>query len=303
VKTEDPFSTRAAPTRTADIWDSFTYFVFLDHNRTDAEASYLYDLLKHEGLLEMAKVQHLAGKWSGQVGLVASSKLKGLQPGRKTSVLRDLMTTIADSEQCILEGHRYFRKHGVTGSWITSRTRTKPDVDKLLWEWGWNDYQKNPDHIWRFGLTKGILLLNSIGLALNYCPPSRQVHRFMEEDMGRRPISQPSSGPSSQTSSIWSWSTDFAAIRGVQTVASTISPQTQRATTADVGHSIWYWKSAQGLLAFTRGGLRKKLTPKRFLDFLLARSYNLPDFSEALHDIDVVDQLATDLRSYVAAMP
>ncbi len=32
-----------------------------------------------------------------------------------------------------------------------------------------------PKHIWRFGMTKCILMLNGMGLALDHCPPSWQV--------------------------------------------------------------------------------------------------------------------------------
>lgn len=191
-----------------------------------------------------------------------------------------------------MEGAEYFKANNVTPAYLAARTRTIDDVDVLLWEWGWAD---NPRHIWRLGLTKSILLLNGMGLALDHCPPSWQVLKFAEEELGRHfsPLLFQGEPPANSVQ----WSEAFTAIGDTRKVARQLASTIPGVTTADVGNALWYWKSGQNLL--TRSPLRKKLSPSMLLVFLKSQKQSLTDFGKEMGDIDAVDQLTSDLKSYL----
>jgi hypothetical protein len=294
----EPFSARHGPRRTSEIWDSFSYFVFLDHNRNNAEVQFLYDTLRSQHLLGMNKVLKLRTKWSQVVHTYANRAMKTSLP-RKRAALGSLLAHLPDAERSILEGALYFLSNSVSPSYLVRRTKTERDVNDLVYEWARADYTLNPKHIWRFGMTKSILMLNSMGLALDHCPPSWQVLKFVEDDLGKQVNPQLyQDEPTAVT-----WANAYIAIGAVRSVASQISAKVPKVTTADVGNALWYWKSAQHLLAFSRGSLRRKLTPLRLLEFLRKTKSGLESFGNELSDIDSIDSLTSELKNYLVAIP
>jgi hypothetical protein len=224
--------------------------------------------------------------------------MKGSSP-RKHAALGSLLAHVQDAERSILEGAIYFTNNKVSPSYLLRRTNTEKDVNDLVYEWGRSDPALNPKHIWRFGMTKTILLLNGMGLALDHCPPSWQVLRFVEEDLGKQVNPQLyQDEPTAVT-----WANAYIAIGAVRAVARQISAKIPKVTTADVGNALWYWKSAQHLLAFSRGALRRKLTPSVLLNFLRARRSSLESFGSELFDIDSIDSLASELKTFLLSIP
>ncbi len=293
-----PFSGRKVPRRTSDVWDYFSYFVFLDHNRLNAEVAYIYDVLDKARLLDMTRVLKLRTNWSKAVRDYLAKSSKGLSP-RKQSAISSLLRNVLDAERCILEGANYFTTRSVSPSYLISRTRTVKDANDLVYEWSWPDYATNPNHIWRFGLTKSFLFLNDMGLAVDHCPPSWQVLKFVEEDLGKNvsPLLYQDEPPAV------TWTNAYIAIGEVRQVARGAASRIKGVTTADVGHGLWYWKSAQNLLTFSRGGLRRRLTPAKLIDFLERRRSSLQAFGSEMADIDSVDPLAAELKRFVQSNP
>jgi hypothetical protein len=224
--------------------------------------------------------------------------MKGSSP-RRRAALGSLLAHLQDAERSILEGAIYFSANKVSPSYLLGRTKTEQDVNDLVYEWARSDPTLNPKHIWRFGMTKSILMLNALGLALDHCPPSWQVLRFVEEDLGKQV--NPQLYQDEPTAVMWA--NAYIAIGAVRAVARQISAKIPKVTTADVGNALWYWKSAQHLLAFSRGALRKKLTPSRLLEFLRKTNSSLESFGSELSDIDSIDNLASELKAYLQAIP
>lgn len=82
VMNGEPFSRNKLPKTTDEIWDNFSYFAFLDHNRTTAQVNFLYDTLESAGLLKLAKIQTLRTKWSQETEARE-------QPAQQTSLLKE----------------------------------------------------------------------------------------------------------------------------------------------------------------------------------------------------------------------
>src|SRR3972149_9332323 len=82
----EPFSARHGPRRTSEIWDSFSYFVFLDHNRNNAEVQFLYDLLRRQHLLDMERVLKLRTNWSKAVHTYVNKAMKVSSPRRRAAL-------------------------------------------------------------------------------------------------------------------------------------------------------------------------------------------------------------------------
>jgi len=63
VLEEDPATSRRLPRAMDTIWRNFVWGVFLDQNRLEAEANYVYDLIDDAGLFEPSTIKRLGIKW------------------------------------------------------------------------------------------------------------------------------------------------------------------------------------------------------------------------------------------------
>jgi len=296
VLRESSFAKNTLPRKSSLVWDDFTYFAFLDFNRTDAQANYLYELFEKGDLLDQSTILRLGTRWAQKARSHASVRLARLGIGRKRQTLSEMSGgQLDEANRTLVEAAHFFRDNSVTPEFLRRNTTDLNLTNDLIMRVCYPDREKNPRHIHRFGLTKFILFLNDYGLALNYCPPSRQVLSFVERELMHR--IRPSLLSEDQEL-VENWADLFIAIGKMRSLAQTLTTTLSvGVTTADVGHTIWLYKSTQNLLAFSR--LRPRLTPRKFLAFVDASGWELSDLTSRLTDIDEVDGLAEELRDFL----
>lgn len=299
VLEEDPASGRKLPRNSTRIWDVFTYDALFDANRSDAEVGYLHKVLGKHGLLELGSVLKQKTKWADEARKVAQKELTKLPSGRK----RRLLSTFADSQaedanRCLLEAANYFTTMKVSASFLRERTRNYGETSSFIVEIA---YPNSIHHIFNIGLTKTILWLQSFGLALDFCPPSRQVIGFVDEDLGVK-MKRSLYVEDKELAEIW---TDyFNCIAKIRAVAQDLRDRLHKPiATRDVGMAVWYYKSCQSLIARFRAGLKRKFTPAVLMSFLNRNKWNLGELAERLCDIDEIDNLASALREFTSSSP
>ena len=287
---EDPATSRYLPRSKHEIWKNFVWGVFLDQNRLEAESNYVYDVVDSAGLFEPSKVRKLGIRWGDKMCKVCRREMRNVD-GRKRGILQAVVheSSVEKATRCILESVRYFEN--ITPSVIRKRTLTQEGTNELMTEIA---YPRSEDHIFNIGLTKTILWLQSFGLGNHLCPPSRQAMKFVEEDLGIRLGRE-------FEDEMGVWGYYFAPfLSEITKVAKKVEKTLNIPVTArDVGKAIWYYKSCQSLVATLRQGLKKLLTPRVLLDFIDSRKWSLSDLAKRLTDIDEIDVLREDLRTFV----
>jgi hypothetical protein len=291
VLAEDPASERELPDSFNEIWNNFAWAVFLDANRSDAEVNYLYDVFNRVGLLNLRTIRRLGLEWTERIRETCQREIKGVT-GRKEGLLKAMTheALLEKATRCILESAEYFSQ--VSPEIIRERTGSQGETDELVTEIA---YPNSPSHIYNIGLTKTILWLQSFGLALHAVPPSRQVLSFAEEDlevdfMPRR----------YEDDELGLWSYYFPLLKKMDEISVELGRSLKMPVTPrDVGKAIWYYKSCQSLVAQFRTGLKWKLTPKVLLRFLAIRGWTLGDLADRIGNIDEIDELANDLRTFI----
>jgi hypothetical protein len=81
-------------------------------------------------------------------------------------------------------------------------------------------------------------------------------------------------------------------------VASFVSTRLKKpVTTKQAQLAAWYLESCRGLPGMERR--RRRLTPRVLLDFLESRGWNIDDLSGRLGDVERLEDLGEELRSFV----
>jgi len=290
VLEEDPAASQHLPRKMDKIWENFVWGVFLDQNRLEAEANYVYDVVDDARLFEPSTVKRLGIKWGERVHEVCQKELRNVA-GRKRGILQavTLPSSVEKATRCILECVSYFET--LSPELIRERTKTLEGTNDLVAEIA---YPQSEAHIFNIGLTKTILWLQSFGLGNHLCPPSRQAMNFVEEDLGVRLGRE-------FEDDMGVWAYYFAPFLSQITKVKEEVEKSLKITITerDIGKAIWYYKSCQTLVASLRQGLKSRLTPKVLLEFLDTRRWTLPDLAERLTDIDEIDSLREDLKRFI----
>jgi len=82
-------------------------------------------------------------------------------------------------------------------------------------------------------------------------------------------------------------------------VANLVSRQLKKPITAKQAQlAAWYLESCRGLPGMERR--RRRLTPRVFLNFLESRGWNIDNLSERLGNVERLEDLGEELRSFVS---
>ena len=90
VLREDPAFSRELPDNLDDIWANFTWAIFLDANRSDAEVNYLYDVFTGYRLLSLRTIRTLVLEWSERIREACNREIRRVS-GRKEALLKAMM--------------------------------------------------------------------------------------------------------------------------------------------------------------------------------------------------------------------
>jgi ribosomal protein L31 len=295
---EDPFEKRVLPNNTKEIWNNFTWHIFLTEDRNIAQVSFIHNSLLPTGILDLELVYEMERKdWIEKFKKEVEKTIKNLS-GIKYNIMK---TTISDEQleemsTSIKDLSIFFKNNNVNKKFLLEKTKNDVAIGNFIVEMA---SAKHPNHIRYIGFTKSVLWLNHFGLALNFCPNSRQVKNFIEEDMGE----------TIETKSYYKGSrikveadadeyTFFVFQGKIRKFKEDLQIfMKSHITVRDVQLAIWYYKTAQSLLSNTH--FRKKLTPKMLLDYFDARKMTLDDFDDKINNIDEIDDLREDLKHFV----
>lgn len=287
VLIENPASNRSIPGTVNEVWDSFSYWIFLSANRSEADARYLHRLFSTHGLIDRIEFQGLGYDWVRRVEEVGEAEFSQVYSQRKKGLLTTFLKSESRDEayRCFNEGIRYFRVNFPSIQRFQNRTRDKQAINDLLAEIA---YPKSQQHVYNFGLTKTILWLQGFGLALAHCSPSRQARMFLWEDIKRNSSLAPQVG----WFDYWPWLKEVCEIADDMGV-----------TARDINSAIWFYKTPQSLLTRFKRGLKGRFTPRTLLNYLDYKKWVLPEMSWRMVDIDQIDELALDITTFMEKIP
>lgn len=283
VISENPASARSIPGTMDEVWDAFSYWIFLSANRSEADAHYLHDLFSANGLADIDEFQRLGYDWVRRIGEVGETELGRVIIQRKKGVLSTFLQSdsLDDAFRCFNDGVRYFRFNFPSVQRFRHKTRDNKSINDLIAEIAW---PKSPKHVFNFGLTKTTLWLQGFGLALEHCSPSRQARMFLWEDIKHNSTLAPQVG----WHEYWPWLKQICEIADYHGV-----------TARDINSAIWFYKTPQSLLTRIKRGLKGRFTPRTLLNYLDYKNWKLPDISWRMVDIDEIDELALDIKTFM----
>lgn len=283
VIAENPASNRSIPGTVDEIWDAFSYWIFLSSNRSEADANYLHDLFSANDLADMNEFQRLGYDWVRRIKEVGETELSKDIIQRKKGVLSIFLQSesLDEAFRCFNDGVRYFNVNFPSVQRFRNKTRDNQSINDLIAEIA---YPNSPQHVFNFGLTKTTLWLQGFGLALAHCSPSRQARVFLWEDIQKNSTLAPQIG----WHEYWPWLKKICAIADRYGV-----------TARDINSAIWFYKTPQSLLTRMKRGLKRRFTPETLLNYLDYKTWVLPEMSWRMVDIDEIDELANDIRNFM----
>lgn len=290
VQKEDPLYPPAMGNKIHDsttVWKHFTWGVFLDNNKINAEVSYIRNTLWNAKLLDIDQIYNNSRhEWENRAQKFIKSKASSLV-GRKHASLEGILRNVSDYALTLKEAADFFKKYKISLNYLKNATKDYNAAKTFLGELTFSpQFRPNPKKIQGIGLTKAVLWLHACGLGQDFCPPSRQVTDFVDYDINNLNYFQ----AKKQQNIDWDY------VLAMQTFhEKEIRPSLQSATVRDTGVAVWYWKSGQGLLKRNKS----KLNLQRFLDYLHSRNFKLGNFAGQLDDIDQVDDLSKDLGTFL----
>jgi len=189
VMNEDPLKRNQSLLNKSDLWRDFTWGIFLDENRINAEVSYIKNTLWNAGLLDKNWIlNHTQQEWENKAKKFISNNIKSLS-GRKQGTLNGLLSDLSTPAQSLKESAHFFKDKNVSPKFLKSKTVDRTAIDNFLNQMTYQPASSyitgrtNPDKIFNIGLVKAILWLQTYGLTKDYCPPSRQIKDFVDYDI------------------------------------------------------------------------------------------------------------------------
>lgn len=115
------------PSSKREIWDNFVWGVFLDQNRLEAEANYVYDVIDSAGLFEPATVKKLGVNWGDEMCKECEREMRSVN-GRKRGILQAVTNeaSVEKATRCLLESV------GCPSPFLSARVRKECDSLMLI---------------------------------------------------------------------------------------------------------------------------------------------------------------------------
>lgn len=272
VMKEDPLGQCSSKSMNIEsLWKDFTWGIFLDNNRNNAEVTYIRDVLWDEELLNRSWIlEHTLQEWEDKTKNSISNCVKN-KDGRKKGALNGLLSDLSSPAQSLKESAVFFKYRNVSPQLIMNLTAKENSIDCFLKQMTYQPTSSyvsprmiNPDKIHNIAITKALLWLQNYGMTKDYCPPSRQIKDFVDFDIKHLAANFHEKPSWVQKTSIpitndWSYISYMRNFNNNE-----VKPKISNSTVRDVGLAVWYWKSTQGLPAIKGTRFKKLLTPKRF---------------------------------------
>lgn len=269
-----------------DVWWAFLYPIFLGATIRSAQANYVRDVLSGPLQFDSAcKVQN-DPIWSKRILEVLNQKLASIQgspgEGLKKAILKSAIQQVESLalSRTIGDGIKLFK---------TQRINAKKILDLQ------KDYDGTLDlvaittkEVFNFRYIKSVLWLYGCGIAEDVVPPNAHVTRFLNE------CGYPGFGWSRSPSPDWQIFTP--ACNCMREIARKVSKELSfHISTKQAQASVWYFQSCKGLL---HSRSKRNFTPALLIRFLKNQKWTIGDLSDHLDDVEKLEELTSDLKSY-----
>ena len=131
--------------------------------------------------------------------------------------------------------------------------------------------------------TKIIIWLHSIGYAYDFCPPSWQTKKFINEDIG--PYYQ-------------FYEDDKYFMRKAEEFSEEVRKVVKKSTARDVAMAMFYCIALKSMLP-ARSAEKKNFNPEKVVKFLKKRKITPKQLSQKLGNFDERDELVEELAKFV----
>jgi hypothetical protein len=279
------------PRKESDIWDAFINPIFLGENVRSAQAGYAKEVLAPYLTMRDAQRARSDPNWSRGILKLIDAELNAIRgrpgEGLKRAILENIRGGItSDLTETLYTALQFFRTHNINVQEIRRIRNNRDETINLV------DYAAREIH--NVGYTKAVLWLYDCGIADDLAPPNAQIRRFLT-----------GCGYSG-----FGWSRGYGVpedpvifaplCQRMREVAEIVSRQLKRkkaVTAKQVQSAAWYLESCRGLPGMIGRG--RRLTPKVLLDFLKSRGWEIGDLSERLGDVERLEDLGEELRSFL----
>ncbi|MBA7504856.1 hypothetical protein ES706_03514 [subsurface metagenome] len=288
------------PKKNSDIWDALLYPIFLGETVRSAQAGYVKKVLDPFLKVGAAQTAGSDPDWSRRVLAAIETELNTIRgtPGKglKMAILKIVQEKVGppnyDLGRTLHGTLQFFKAHNINVQKIKRIRNDRKETGDLI---AYAAYE-----IHDVGLTKAVLWLYDCGIADDFAPPNAQNRRFLEECGYDFKLPKYSAAKGWQTPSMAEDRQIFAQLcQYMREVANLVSRQLKKPITAKQAQlAAWYLESCRGLPGMERR--RRRLTPRVFLNFLESRGWNIDNLSERLGNVERLEDLGEELRSFVS---
>ncbi|MBI2578951.1 MAG: hypothetical protein HYW26_04540 [Candidatus Aenigmarchaeota archaeon] len=260
---------------TGELWDKFLFIVFMGGKRSEAEINLVLSILKPQ--LGMDYVRKTSGEdWREAVEKILDERMYRIRDKETLEMLRELKKEMFRISASIKGSARFFEKNGITPETLEKTLGTK----EKTWEFI-EGLVKDAD-VPNIRYTKIIFWLHSVGFGYDFCPPSWQTKKFVNEDIG--PYYQ-------------FYEDDAYFMKQAEGFAEGVKKKAKGATARDVSAAIYYYITLKSMLP-PRSPQKKKFTPAKLLKFLKVKKLSLKTLAEKLAGAEEKEELAEKLHEW-----
>lgn len=274
------------PEKDDEVWDALLYTIFLGATVRTAQAHYMKEVLGDILEFNAANAVHDL-TWSKKALKIANSELRSIHgtPGESLKgailqiAIKDIQTL--DVSRTIDTALKFFNSHSINLSKIKA---LQNDLKGSL-----NIVADAANEIHNVRYVKGVIWLYNCGIARDLVPPNAHVTRFLNE------CGYPQ----------FAWSRDIPEDGHIFTIACAKMREVAKQVETKLGRkvtpkqaqaAVWYLQTCRGLLP---RNTKRKLTPRLLIDFLYAQNWNVEQLEDKIVDIDELESLTNDLKSFL----
>ncbi|MBI2971844.1 MAG: hypothetical protein HYY37_05485 [Candidatus Aenigmarchaeota archaeon] len=256
------------------LWDAFLDVLFMGGRRSEGDIRLLVNMLRGRKLLDLQLLLKTPGEdWREAVEALVNERLQRIQDEETRAMLRSFKAEIFRITASVKGSARFFRSlPPAVFEQLDDKEQTQQFIESLV---------SNED-VPNVRYTKVILWLHAIGYAEDFCPPSWQVKKFVNEV-----------GPYYQF-----YEDDKYFMEKAQDAAADVRKRVKGATARDVSVAIYCYMTLKTALP-PRSASKKKCTPAAVVAFLRKRKLSIKILSEQLADEEQRDALLGDFVKHV----
>ncbi len=265
----------AKPKNSKEVWDRFLYIVFMGGKRSDPEINLILNMLRP--VTSMDYVNKTNGEdWREATAKIIDERLSRIKDEEILVMLREFRNELFRISASIKGGARFFKKNEIVPEKLDELLATKEKTREFIDELAENEDVSNIKY------TKIIIWLHSLGYAADFCPPSWQTKKFVNDIGPYYPY----------------YEDDKYFMKKAEEFAEGVKNKIKNVTTRDVAAAIFYLITLKNTLP-PRSPEKKAFDAAMLLKFLKKKKMTLSKVSAQLADFDGREDLIEDLGEFV----